>query len=185
MDTFSFAAEFHALSDLIKDPDGAEAAAPPPGSVSRPTPGSIGPKELLDVKVPAPKARHDPKEIWREDELEDAVEDDYDDDRQVPSYEFLYKQSVDTADNFLGMGGKDPSSTSCEDLVVRVELPEAASAAELDLDVKDTYLKLSSPHYKLSIHLPHKVDGERGKAKWDASKKVLSITLRIVREDPF
>lgn len=45
------------------------------------------------------------------------------------SYEFLYKQAVDTADNFLGMSGKDPSSSSCEDLVVRVELPEAHSAA--------------------------------------------------------
>ncbi|PNH07605.1 hypothetical protein TSOC_005946 [Tetrabaena socialis] len=56
---------------------------------------------------------------------------------------------------------------------------------ELDLDVKNTTLKLSSPRYKLSIHLPHKVDGERGKAKWDAGKKVLSVTLRILREDPF
>lgn len=45
------------------------------------------------------------------------------------SYEFLYKQAVDTADNFLGMSGKDGSSTSCEDLVVRVELPGAAGAA--------------------------------------------------------
>ncbi|GIL55027.1 hypothetical protein Vafri_10693 [Volvox africanus] len=183
MDLGSFAAEFQALSKLIKDPEDAD-NTPAPESVSRPTPGTIGPKELLNVKVAAPKARHDAKEIWREDELEDAVEDDYDDGRQVPSYEFLYKQAVDTADNFLGMSGKDPSSTCCEDLVLRVELPEAAGAAELDLDVKDTYLKLSSPHYKLSIHLPHKVDGERGKAKWDASKKVLSVTLRIVREEP-
>ncbi|PNW80932.1 hypothetical protein CHLRE_07g335800v5 [Chlamydomonas reinhardtii] len=188
MDIGSFTAEFQALTSLLRDPQ-EEEAAPAPGSVSRPNPGAIGPKDLLNVKVPAPKARHDPKEIWREDELLDpaaaAVDDDYDDGREVPNYEFLYKQAVDTADNFLGMSGKDGSSTSCEDLVVRVELPGAAGAAELDLDVKDTYLKLSSPQYKLSIHLPHKVDGERGKAKWDSTKKVLSITLRIIREEPF
>lgn len=45
------------------------------------------------------------------------------------SYEFLYKQAVDTADNFLGMSSKDPSSTSCEDLVVRIQLPGAEGAA--------------------------------------------------------
>lgn len=46
-------------------------------------------------------------------------------------------------------------------------------------------LASSLPCSKLSIHLPHKVDGERGKAKWDSTKKVLSITLRIIREEPF
>lgn len=183
MDLSSFAAEFKALSELIKEPD--EQSAPPRTAVSQPTPGGIGPRELLDVKVAAPKALRDPKEIWTEEELVDVVEDDFDDGREVPSYEFLYKQAVDTADNFLGMSSKDPSSTSCEDLVVRIQLPGAEGAAELDLDVKDTYLKLSSPQYKLSIHLPHKVDGERGKAMWDAAKKVLLVTLRILREDPF
>lgn len=43
------------------------------------------------------------------------------------SYEFIYKQAVESTDAFLGMSGKDPSSTCCEDLVVRVELPEASS----------------------------------------------------------
>jgi hypothetical protein len=35
------------------------------------------------------------------------------------SYEFVYKQAVRTQDAYLGMSGKDPSSTCCEDLVVR------------------------------------------------------------------
>ena len=38
-------------------------------------------------------------------------------------YEFYYKQAVETQDAFLGMGDKDPSSTQCEDIVLRVELP--------------------------------------------------------------
>lgn len=44
-------------------------------------------------------------------------------------YEFRYKQSVTTSDNFLGMSGKDPSSTCCEHLVLVVQLPQAKAAA--------------------------------------------------------
>lgn len=47
-------------------------------------------------------------------------------DRRV---EFKYKQAVTTADNFLGMSGKDPSTSSCEELVIAVQLPKAKSAA--------------------------------------------------------
>lgn len=42
-------------------------------------------------------------------------------------YEFRYKQAVESTDMFLGMSGKDESSTSCEDLVVRITLPEVSS----------------------------------------------------------
>mmetsp|Transcript_13160 Transcript_13160/g.28215 ORF Transcript_13160/g.28215 Transcript_13160/m.28215 type:complete len:187 (+) Transcript_13160:84-644(+) len=180
----SFISDFEALSKLVKDPD--EDPLPKEG-ISRPTatPAAIGPKELLNVQVPAAKARKDPKEIWDEDEILDVVEDDIDDGREMPVYEFMYKQAVETTDVFLGMSGKDESSTSCEELVVRIELPEVSGANELDLDVKPTYLKLSSTKYKLSIHLPHKVLEDKGKAKWDSKTHELRVTLPIVREDEF
>lgn len=38
---------------------------------------------------------------------------------------------------------------------------------------------------KLRLALPHKVDSERGTAKWDSKKKFLSITLPIIREELF
>jgi len=60
------------------------------------------------------------------------------------SYEFVYRQAVGTHDAYLGMSGKDPSSTSCEDLVVSIQLPRASGAGELDLDVKPTRLRLTS-----------------------------------------
>lgn len=47
----------------------------------------------------------------------------------APSHEVVYKQAVAASDAFLGLGGKDPSSACCEELLVRVRLPEAASAA--------------------------------------------------------
>jgi hypothetical protein len=39
----------------------------------------------------------------------------------------MYKQAVESTDVFLGIGGKDESSQSCEDLVVKVSLPEVAA----------------------------------------------------------
>ena len=34
--------------------------------------------------------------------------------------------------------GKDPTSTSCEDLILQVTLPEATSVADVDVDLKPT-----------------------------------------------
>eukprot|EP00983_Pelagomonas_calceolata_P102810 1158848-Pelagomonas_calceolata.AAC.2 len=48
-------------------------------------------------------------------------------------YEFRYKQAVESTDVFLGMSGKTESSTSCEDLVVRIMLPEVSSISEHSL----------------------------------------------------
>lgn len=45
------------------------------------------------------------------------------------SYEFVYKQAVESTDAFLGMMNKDPSSTCCEDLQLRVDLPKSKSLA--------------------------------------------------------
>eukprot|EP00955_Chlamydomonas_euryale_P045952 353284-Chlamydomonas_euryale.AAC.7 len=41
------------------------------------------------------------------------------------------------------------------------------------------------PRSKLSVYLPHNVDSDKGKAKFCAKSQVLSVTLPIVREDPF
>ena len=45
----------------------------------------------------------------------------------LPRYEFMYKQAVQSTDVFLGMSGKDESSTSCEDMVLKISLPEVAA----------------------------------------------------------
>ena len=38
-------------------------------------------------------------------------------------YDIVLKQSVATTDVFLGMSGKDEASYSCEEMVVKIELP--------------------------------------------------------------
>ncbi|KAG1678868.1 hypothetical protein FOA52_003536 [Chlamydomonas sp. UWO 241] len=190
MEGISFLNDFNALSAMLRDPDEVdiprEGVSKPGGPVAGP--GAIGPSDLLDVKVPAPKPKKDPKAIWADWEVPDAavmVEDDETDGREVPVYEFMYKQAVESTDVFLGMSGKNESSTSCEDMVLRIELPGVSGAAEIDLDVKPTYVKLSHARFRLSVYLPHRVNEDKGKAAWDAKAQVLRVTMPIVREDPF
>jgi hypothetical protein len=62
-------------------------------------------------------------------------------------------QAVTTSDNYMGMSyvHKDPSTSNCEELVVRIELEGTESMADLDLDVKRETLRLSSPMYRLAL----------------------------------
>lgn len=39
----------------------------------------------------------------------------------------MYKQAVQSTDVYLGMGGKDESSTSCEEMVIKVTLPDVST----------------------------------------------------------
>ena len=147
-------------------------------------PGSIGVSGTTSSTTKA-KAK-DSKEIWEDHEVTDHVDlDELDDGKACPRYEFLYKQAVATQDVYLGLSDKDPSSTSCEDLVLKIFLEGTESMSELELDVEDTYVKIRSSRYKLGLHLPHKTDSKKGSAKWDKKAETLTITLRIVREDPF
>lgn len=38
---------------------------------------------------------------------------------------------------------------------------------------------------KLGLHLPHPVDSKNGKAQWDKSRELLTVTVRMVREYDF
>jgi hypothetical protein len=88
-------------------------------------------------------------DIWADGEAENG--DDYDDGREAPDYEIIYKQKVTSEDIYLGMGDKTPGSASCESIIVRIEMPLASSVSELDLDVKPRWLLLRSPQYKLFV----------------------------------
>ena len=77
----------------------------------------------------------------------DAAElDAADDERPVPHHEFSYKQAVATTDAFLGMDpmGKDPTSTSCEELVLTVFLPDTSRADDIDLDIKPDFVSVQT-----------------------------------------
>ena len=82
------------------------------------------------------------------------------------------------------MSGRDPSSMSCEDLVVKVFLPNTKFAS-VQLEVTPTQMLVSAPQFLLELDLPQKVDDKQGNAKWLASSSVLEVVLPIVRGEEF
>jgi len=66
------------------------------------------------------------KAIWEEEEVPESagvIEQEDQDDREQPEYEILYKQSVGAQDVYMNMGFKDPSSMSCDQMVIKIKLP--------------------------------------------------------------
>ncbi len=54
------------------------------------------------------------------------------------------KQAVTTEDMYLQLGNKTPSSVCCEDMVIKINLPDT-KLADVDLDVTDKFLDCRTP----------------------------------------
>lgn len=123
------------------------------------------------------------KSIWAVDDIptEDALACDVQDTRPCPRYEISYKQSVGTEDTFLGMAGKTPGSADCTHLVVKVHFP-GSTMKDLDLDVTKNRIKAESRTLRLFTYLPMPIDKDKGSAKFDKDKHVLTVTLPIIEE---
>eukprot|EP00892_Ulva_mutabilis_P001634 jgi/Ulvmu1/11471/UM077_0015.1 len=181
----NFAECFESLSNLLSESEG---AAQQPAEVSRAKagacggPGGLGPQGVFpDVKVAEPIGHEDDtNEIWSDSEVCDILDTSINDGRIVPEYEFRYKQAVDTADMYLGLDpmGKNPTSTTCEDLMLLVTLPDVKSVGCINVDLTSTAVTLLTAKHRLSTYLPHKVDEGKSKAEWDARKQQLKITMR-------
>ncbi|XP_023939145.2 dynein axonemal assembly factor 6 [Bicyclus anynana] len=105
-------------------------------------------------------------------------------DRKTPVYTMNYLQSVSAEDVFLQMGPKTPSSASCENLVVRVKMPEDKKE-NVDLDVDTSSVTINSSRYYLKLPLPHEINPDTSKATWDSTEETLVLTLKLQREFDF
>ena len=73
-------------------------------------------------------------EIWNDkDFIEDNIREDG---RPKPKFEVLYRQCVKTEDVYLGLSEKDPSSNSCDQLLMKIYLPET-NLKEIGLEVNN------------------------------------------------
>ena len=168
---------------------GQEPAAAPAGSLV--TPAGVGPQEKAKKDTDAVRFTNetrrkripvDEADIWDDDEVDACAVAAYDS-RERPEYTFLYKQKIGANDVYLGLDyEKDPSSASCEELLLRVDMPKDASAQETHLDVKADSVDLRSANYRLVLPLPKKVLTGRGSAKWEKDKHRMVITLVVDRE---
>ncbi|XP_033742183.1 protein PIH1D3-like [Pecten maximus] len=180
-----------ALAEILKPPENADSDSDlddeaPNTQFSKMGPGEIGPKKNDGSSSEQKQAtKTNTKDIWTEEEIGEGAEfESLYDPRPQPEYDILYKQAVTSEDMFLQMGNKNPATASCEDMVVKVKLPDT-KISDMTLDVKSKFLDCRTPKLKLGLHLPHPVDHESGKAKWDADKSELSVTLRMRRDLDF
>ena len=146
------------------------------------TPGTLGAAAASAPNSVARKAteqqkKKDAKDIWDDDDMvENEPYEDVDDGRTRPEYEILFKQKVSSMDVFGGIDGKDGSSNCCEDLVIKVWLP-GTKFSDVKLEVTNKHIDVRSPKFKLIQPLPHEVESEKGTAKFDSKKGILSVTV--------
>ena len=152
-------------------------------------PGNINGKEKKEIAPPNTKieAKYNhriltkPKnEIWTEKDFkEEKFEED---DRPKPKFEILYKQNVGTEDIYLGLSDKDISSNSCDQLLMKVYLPNT-NLTEIGLEVKEQSVHLTTPQYLLNHILQYKVFKDKTEAKWDKNKGLLLLTFFIKKKN--
>jgi len=81
------------------------------------------------------------KDIWGDDD--DTLIDHYDP-RERPDVKDTYVQMVGAEDIFLGMGTKDPGTTSSDGLRMTFHLPKEKDMSGIEVDVTDTEINLST-----------------------------------------
>ncbi|XP_071613622.1 dynein axonemal assembly factor 6 isoform X3 [Heliangelus exortis] len=146
MDSLSSGSALQSLAQLLhgaQEEDDDEHV--PQHSVSAMTPGSIGPLKRETTGASCQGKSENRKTIWNTEEVPEGSEfDDIWDPREEPEYQILFKQHLGTEDIFFGMNRKDPSTACCEDMVIKIKLPET-KYSDITLDIQDTVLDLRTP----------------------------------------
>ncbi|XP_028397928.1 protein PIH1D3-like [Dendronephthya gigantea] len=176
--------QLSALQELLKPPDNEpEDISSCELKPNTQTPGHIG--TAKKISQGRDKDEKHSNNIWGEEEIpEGELPSDDLGGRIVPVYEMLFKQRVTSEDIFLGMGNKNPSTACCEDLIVKIDLPET-EYADVNLNVTDTFLDCQTPKYKLGVHFPKHVESKNGKAQWYSEKCLLTVSVPLWREYDF
>ncbi|GLV38920.1 uncharacterized protein CBL_05918 [Carabus blaptoides fortunei] len=143
------------------------------------------------VKQPYKIDQTKPKIVKKQEEKEDDIEkiekiisndsDESSDWRKCPKWDLVYKQAVTPSDIYLQMSGKTQLTSSCEDMVITVELP-GEKGAGIDVKLTENQLELVCAQFRLSTPLPHPINPKLGNAKWDPVNEKLILTLRMDRE---
>lgn len=129
---------------------------------------------------------HEPQSLAEWEHIQQQLNDDVLDQRQRPQYKIVYKQAVCTEDVYLQLGNRTTATASCETMIIRIDMPnESVDREHMQLDVSARAIDLHTPMYRLRLPLVQQIDPDRGSAQWDADKKVLTLTLQLVREFDF
>ena len=110
------------------------------------------------------------------------------DGKLIPYHTISESGAFSVSEHTMETASTTSSSTRPKSLVVRIDLPDAKRAGELDLDVSDAMLTLRSikgnkggHDYSLDVRFNYPVIGDEGAAKWDKVKHILTITVPVVK----
>ncbi|KAK3606328.1 hypothetical protein CHS0354_041963 [Potamilus streckersoni] len=134
---FLSGASITAIADLLKPPEDEDSDyEDTKPSIAKFGPGNIGPSktEASSELKKESSAQKNSKDIWDEEEVPEGAEyESTYDPRPQPEYDIVYKQAVTTEDIYLQMGNKTPTTASCEEMVVKIKLPDT-KLADVELD---------------------------------------------------
>ncbi|TPX47816.1 hypothetical protein SeMB42_g01072 [Synchytrium endobioticum] len=98
---------------------------------------------------------------------------------EIPKYSIAHRGSVDYS-NFMN-NRERMDSPRPEYLIVRVDLPRVTTVSEVSVDTTESTFDLNVPHkYSLTAKLPFPVNHERGHAKFDKTRRILTATLPVI-----
>lgn len=103
----------------------------------------------------------------------------------LPKYVIKQQKAVDMQDYTFDKDTKEYSAIPSH-IVIHINLPLLSSTKEVVLDVQEKKLALVSEKpakYKLNINLPYLVNDLNGNAKFDRSKRVLTVTLPVIQRN--
>nr|XP_008271070.1 dynein axonemal assembly factor 6 [Oryctolagus cuniculus] len=156
-----------------------------PFTVGAMGPGNIGPPQEEELRIIPQTSDENSKEIWNPQEVPEGAEhDDMWDIRELPEYEIVFQQQVGTEDIYLGLTRKDPSTACCNELVVKIQLPNT-NPSEIEIDIQEMVLDLRTPNKKLLLTLPYPVECNSAKASYVPETETLEITVTLKREFDF
>lgn len=82
---------------------------------------------------------------------------------------------------YLGMSGKTPSASHSDKILVNVHLPQCF-VKDIELNIKESFVEVMCPKYKLKVYLEKEVDGDSAIAKWESDTEWLKLELPLKRE---
>lgn len=126
--------------------------------------------EKEELKMPQPKISPKPNLIQ---EVNEPI---------TPKFEIVYKNAFDMSE-YTYSAYTSTNRTKPSEIGVRIFLPHLDSAAGVDLDVSENFLKLHSNEpakYHLEIHLPYSVHSDKVSAKFDKKTKTLKVSLSVI-----
>jgi len=102
----------------------------------------------------------------------------------TPTYKLIHRKNSDIKDFAHLVECSD--ATRPDELVVEILVPLIKSAKDIDVDIHETKLLLSTDpkaaKYKLELKLPYPVNEDGGSAKFDKQKRKLTLVLPVVEK---